>query len=286
EAFGEAGQALVGEVGELVITEPMPSMPISLWNDTDGRRYHESYFEMYPGLWRHGDWIRFTDRGSCVIEGRSDSTLKRMGVRMGSGDFYRVLETLPEIRESLIVGLDLPGGQYWMPLFVVPQPGVALDAALVDTIMHRIRTALSPRHVPDAVLAIDAVPRTLNGKKLEVPVKKLLLGWPLAQAVNLGAVANPHALQCFVDLAQRKRSQGQTSLQWELKPTVPPSQCGRQCLPGSPAQRITSFAWKRSVGGMVRPRVWAVLRLMTNSNCVSCSTGRSAGLAPRRILST
>jgi acetoacetyl-CoA synthetase len=202
EAFDEAGQSLAGEVGELVITEPMPSMPIALWNDADGRRYHESYFEMYPGLWRHGDWIRLTDRGSCVIEGRSDSTLKRMGVRMGSGDFYRIIETMPEVSESLIVGLDLPGGTYWMPLFVVLQPGVVLDAVLVDTITHRIRTALSPRHVPDAVLAIDAVPRTLNGKKLEVPVKKVLLGWSLAKAVNLGSVANPHALQCFVDLAQ------------------------------------------------------------------------------------
>lgn len=202
EAFDEAGKALLGEVGELVVTAPMPSMPIYLWNDADGRRYHDSYFDTYPGVWRHGDWIRFTASGSSVIEGRSDSTLKRMGVRMGSNDFYSVIETMPEISESLIVGLDLPGGKYWMPLFVVPQPGMALDAALIAKIMQRIRSAMSPRHVPDAVLAIDAVPRTLNGKKLEVPVKKVLLGWPLAKAVNLGSVANPQALQCFVAMAK------------------------------------------------------------------------------------
>ena len=161
EAFDEAGHALVGEVGELVITAPMPSMPIALWNDADGKRYHESYFDMYPGLWRHGDWIRMTARGSCVIEGRSDSTLKRMGVRMGSGGFYRVIETMPEIRESLIVGLDLPGGKYWMPLFVVPQPGIPLDAALVDSparavvvVASRARRRAGHRRVP----------RTLNGK--------------------------------------------------------------------------------------------------------------------------
>lgn len=206
EAFDEAGQTLVGEVGELVITAPMPSMPLYLWNDTDGSRYHESYFATYPGVWQHGDWIRFTARGTSVIEGRSDSTLKRMGVRMGSGDFYRVIETMPEISESLIVGLDLPGGGYWMPLFVVPHGGAALDDALTATILQRIRTALSPRHVPDVVLAIAAVPRTLNGKKLEVPVKKLLLGWPLTKAVNLGSVANPQALQCFVEMAPQVAS--------------------------------------------------------------------------------
>ena len=202
EALDEEGRPLVDEVGELVISEPMPSMPLYLWNDPDGRRYRESYFEMYPGRWRHGDWIRITPRGSVVVLGRSDSTLKRMGVRMGSSEFYRVVEALPEVEESLVVGFDRRGGGYFMPLFVVLKEGLRLDGEIEGRIRDRIRTALSPRHLPDAIYQIDAVPRTLNGKKLEVPVKKVLMGFPLDEAVNLDSMANPGSMAYFVDLAK------------------------------------------------------------------------------------
>jgi len=203
EAFDDAGNSLVGEVGELVVTEPMPSMPIYLWNDADGSRYHESYFDMYPGVWRHGDWMKLTEHGSGMILGRSDSTLKRMGVRMGSSDFYSVIETMPEVADSLIVGVDVPGGSYWMPLFVVPAAGQAFDEELQNLIKGRIRSAMSPRHLPDAIIAIDQVPRTLNGKKLEVPVKKLLMGWELEKAVNVDSMENPTAMEFFVELARK-----------------------------------------------------------------------------------
>ncbi len=202
EALDEAGRPLVDAVGELVIGEPMPSMPLYLWNDPEGARYRESYFETYPGLWRHGDWIRLTPRGSAVVLGRSDSTLKRQGVRMGTSEFYRAVEGLAEVRESLIVGFDRPDGSYFMPLFVALQDGAALDDALVARIRDRIRQALSPRHLPDAMYAVDGVPRTLNGKKLEVPVKKLLMGFPLEQAVNPDSMANPQALEAFLRLAR------------------------------------------------------------------------------------
>ncbi len=203
EAFDDSGNSLIGEVGELVVTEPMPSMPLYLWNDVDGSRYHESYFDMYPGVWRHGDWVRITERGSGVILGRSDSTLKRMGVRMGSSDFYNVVEAMPEIAESLIVGADMADGSYWMPLFVVPSEGIEFNDELKDLIKERIRVAMSPRHLPDAILQIGEVPRTLNGKKLEVPVKKLLMGWDLERAVNVDSMMNAAAIEQFVDLAKR-----------------------------------------------------------------------------------
>ena len=149
EAFDEDGRPIVGQTGELVLTAPLPSMPLFFWNDPDGTRYRESYFEMYPGVWRHGDWIRFTERGSAVIEGRSDSTLNRQGIRFGTSELYGVVEGMPEIRDSLVIGLELPGGRYWMPLFVVLADGVALDDALVTRIRTTIREALSQRHVPD-----------------------------------------------------------------------------------------------------------------------------------------
>lgn len=205
EAYDEAGHPVVDEVGELVITEPMPSMPIHLWNDPEGARYRESYFETYPGVWRHGDWVRITPRGSAVIVGRSDSTLKRMGVRMGTSEFYAAVESLPEVADSLIVGIDTPDGGYLMLLFVVPEGGRPLDAALEEKIRETIRTTLSPRHLPDRILAIAEVPRTLNGKKLEVPVKKVLMGFPLEKAVNLDSMSNPDAMGYFVDLARTLR---------------------------------------------------------------------------------
>jgi len=163
----------------------------------------ESYFDLYPGVWRHGDWIRFTPRGSAVISGRSDSTLNRQGVRMGSSEIYSVVEDLPEIADSLIVGFEDAEGGYHMPLFVVPAQGVELDDALKGKINQSIRTALSPRHVPDSIHAIPEVPRTLNGKKLEVPVKRILAGYPPEKAVNVDSMANPESIVYFTNLFRR-----------------------------------------------------------------------------------
>ena len=202
EAFDSAGRSVVGETGELVLTAPLPSMPIFFWNDPDGARYRESYFEMFPGVWRHGDWIRITERGSAVIEGRSDSTLNRGGIRFGTSELYSVVERLPEVVDSLVIGLELPDGRYRMPLFVVLADGVALDDATRAHINGAIRTALSQRHVPDEIVAIPAVPRTLTGKKMEVPVKRLLQGRPLSEVAAPGAVADPHSLDFFVDYAR------------------------------------------------------------------------------------
>ena len=210
EAFDEAGRSLVGETGELVLTAPLPSMPVGFWNDPDGTRYRESYFEMYPGVWRHGDWIRITERGSAVIEGRSDSTLNRQGIRFGTSELYGVVESLPEIADSLVIGLELPGGGYRMPLFVVLADGVELDDALKGRINGAIRAALSQRHVPDEIVAVPAVPRTLTGKKMEVPVKRLLQGRPLAEVAAPGATADPQALDWF-ERCSRLRSEAPES---------------------------------------------------------------------------
>lgn len=205
QAWDPAGKPVIGEVGELVVTNPMPSMPIHFWNDPDGSRYHESYFEMFPGVWRHGDWITLTDRGSVIIHGRSDSTLNRQGVRMGSADIYEAVERLPEIKESLVIGLEEPNGGYWMPLFVHLAPGATLDDDLRDRIKATIRTELSPRHVPDEIIEVPAVPHTLTGKRIEVPVKRLLQGAPLAKAVNLGSVDRPELLDFYAELARTRK---------------------------------------------------------------------------------
>jgi len=201
EAFDQAGRSVVGETGELVLTAPLPSMPVSFWNDPDGARYRESYFEMYPGVWRHGDWIRITERGSAVIEGRSDSTLNRQGIRFGTSELYGVVEGLPEIVDSMVIGLELPGGRYWMPLFVVLADGVELDDDVAGRIRAAVRESLSRRHVPDTIVAVPAIPRTLTGKKMEVPVKRLLLGRALAEVAAPGATADPRALDFFVEYA-------------------------------------------------------------------------------------
>lgn len=201
-AFNEQGQAVIDEVGELVITQPMPSMPLYFWNDPDGRRYRESYFEMYPGVWRHGDWIRFTPSGSSVIYGRSDSTINRHGIRIGTAEIYRVVEELPEVLDSLVVDLEYLGRPSFMPLFVVLQPGVALDAPLTERIRQQIRTKASGRHVPDAVVQVSEIPRTLSGKKMEVPVRKLLLGAGLSQVASPDAMQNPHSLDFFATYAK------------------------------------------------------------------------------------
>lgn len=201
EAFSERGEPVIDQVGELVITEPMPSMPLFFWNDPENRRYRASYFEIFPGIWRHGDWIKFTRRGSCVIYGRSDSTIKRRGVRMGTSEIYRVVESLPEILDSLVVDLEMLGRESYMPLFVVLKEGAALDKDLKELISHKIRQEISPRHVPDEIFAIEQVPCTLSGKKMEVPIRRILLGHPVEQVINPGAMRNPEALEFFIDLA-------------------------------------------------------------------------------------
>jgi acetoacetyl-CoA synthetase len=207
EAFDADGNSVIGAVGELVLTEPLPSMPVAFWGDTDGSRLHEAYFSTYPGVWRHGDWIKITERGSSVIYGRSDSTLNRGGVRMGTSEFYRVVEGLPEIADSLVVDTGtLDGdavGKLW--LFVVPAAGSALDSELVKRIKNTVRRELSPRHVPDVVRAVRAVPRTLNGKKLEVPVKRILNGTPAERALSRDTLSDPSSIDAFVELAAELR---------------------------------------------------------------------------------
>jgi acetoacetyl-CoA synthetase len=205
QAFDPQGNILADQVGELVITDPMPSMPLYLWNDTADKRYQESYFDMYPGNWRHGDWVKFTPEGGGIILGRSDSTINRFGVRMGSSEIYAAVEELPEVADSLVIGYTVNEEDYRMPLFVVLAPGLSLDAILKQKINQKIRSALSPRHVPDEIYAIDEVPTTLNGKKLEVPVKKVLSGIPLEDAVNLDSMSNPQAMDYFVALAEKDR---------------------------------------------------------------------------------
>lgn len=200
-AYDDAGQPVVDEVGELVIAEPMPSMPISFWNDPQMRRYTSSYFEMYPGVWRHGDWIKFNERGGCVIYGRSDATINRQGIRMGTSEIYQAVESLDEVLDSLIVDLELLGRDSYMPLFVVLRDGATLDDALKQRINQKIRSDISPRHVPNDIFAVAQIPYTLSGKKMEVPIRRILLGHRLETAVNRGAMRNPDALQFFINLA-------------------------------------------------------------------------------------
>jgi acetoacetyl-CoA synthetase len=203
EAWNEDGEPVVEEVGELVVTEPMPSMPLYLWGDEDGSRYRESYFEMFPGVWRHGDWLELTRRGTAVIYGRSDSTINRGGIRMGTSEIYRAVLGIDEIVDALVVDVPRPGTDGWMPLFVVLREGAELDAELPREIARRVREQCSPRHVPDEVFQIDEVPRTLSGKVLEVPVKRILMGTPVEKAASRDSLANPAALDYFVEMAKR-----------------------------------------------------------------------------------
>ena len=207
-AFDDAGQTVVDQVGELVITRPMPSMPLYFWGEPDGRRYHESYFDVYPGAWRHGDWIEFNAAGESVIYGRSDTTINRHGVRMGTAEIYRAVEVLPEVLDSLVVDLEYLGRESFMPLFVVLAPGCTLDAGLMDRINASIRQACSPRHVPNAIIAAPEIPRTLSGKKMELPVRKLLMGAKPEKVANPDAMSNPHSLHFYVDYAQQRHAQG------------------------------------------------------------------------------
>jgi acyl-coenzyme A synthetase/AMP-(fatty) acid ligase len=197
DSWDSRGKPVRGAVGELVVTKPMPSMPVAFWNDPAGSRYREAYFGTFPGVWRHGDWITITGRCSVVVHGRSDATLNRHGVRMGSSDIYHVVEQLDEIAEALVAGVERPEGEYWMPLFVVLNPGYELDDALSGKIRRAVREGASPRHVPDEIIAAPAIPHTRTGKKLEIPVKRILQGGDPRQVMDAGAVDNPDALRWF-----------------------------------------------------------------------------------------
>lgn len=202
-AYDDDANPVIDEVGELVVTKPMPSMPIYFWNDPEMQRYKDSYFEMFDGIWRHGDWIKINERGGCVIYGRSDSTINRQGIRMGTSEIYQAVEALDEILDSLIIDLELLGRESYMPLFVVLREGLELSDELSNRIKKTIRATVSPRHAPDEIFQIDEVPYTLSGKKIEVPIRKILLGHDLQKAANPGAMRNPHTLQYFIDFAQR-----------------------------------------------------------------------------------
>lgn len=199
ESWDEEGHPVpAGEVGEMVVTKPMPSMPVFFWNDADGAKYRASYFEHYPGVWRHGDWIQITERGSVIILGRSDATLNRQGVRIGTAEIYRALDQLPELRDSLVINLERPDGSDWMPLFVTLNPGHTLSDELKNRIKSALRKAYSPRHVPDEIIEVPDIPYTISGKKMETPVKKILQKKPLDKAYNRDSMRNPEAMEFFI----------------------------------------------------------------------------------------
>jgi acetoacetyl-CoA synthetase len=203
-ALDENGNRITDEVGEMVITRPMPSMPVFFWNDKQFEKYLSSYFETYPGIWRHGDWVKITPRNGVVILGRSDATLNRQGVRIGTAEIYRAVDTVPEVKDSLIVNIELPGGGDYMPLFVVMKENHSLTAEIKDTIKRTLRSTYSPRHVPDEIIAVNDIPYTISGKKMEMPVKKILMGKPLEQSVNAGSVKNPESLEFFKTFVVKK----------------------------------------------------------------------------------
>ncbi len=203
EAWDEEGRTVIGEVGELVITKPMPSMPIAFWGDEDGSRLREAYFDMFPGVWRHGDWIEITERGTAIISGRSDATINRGGIRMGTSEIYRAVLALDDVVDALVVDVPREGTDGWVALFVVLRAGAELDDELVAAIRARIREDCSPRHVPDEIHDVAAVPRTLSGKVLELPVKRILMGRAPDEVVSRDSLANPEALDVFAGLAAR-----------------------------------------------------------------------------------
>ncbi|MES2361358.1 MAG: acetoacetate--CoA ligase [Pseudomonadota bacterium] len=208
EAWNEAGQPVIGEVGELVCSQPIPSMPLYFWGDTGNARYLSSYFDMYPNVWRHGDWLKVTPAGGCVIYGRSDATINRHGLRMGTSELYSAIEALPEVLDSMVVDLEYLGRESYMPLFVALKSGVLLDDALKARLNNAVKTALSPRFVPNDIFQVAEIPRTLSGKKQELPIKKLLLGQPLEKVVNRDAMANPACLDWYVQFSQNYLSTG------------------------------------------------------------------------------
>ena len=199
------GNDLVDEIGELVCALPAPSMPIYFWNDADGRKYHEAYFDVYPGVWRHGDFLKINERGGCYIYGRSDSTLNRFGIRIGTAEVYRILDRIDEVSDALVVCLEEEGGTFYMPLFVKLAPGVALDERVRGIIVARLRSEGSPRHVPDEIVEAGAIPYTLTGKRMEIPVRRLLAGAPLEKVASPDAMADPRALDFYVDFTQKRR---------------------------------------------------------------------------------
>ncbi len=201
-AFDEQGKKVTNEVGEMVITKPMPSMPVFFWNDEGNKRYLSSYFEDYPGLWRHGDWVKITDRGSLVIYGRSDATLNRQGVRIGTSEIYSAVNKIKVVADSLVVNLELSGGRHYMPLFVVLEKGFHLDEKVIEEIKSGLKHEYSPRHVPDEIIEVKEIPLTISGKKLEAPVKKILMGMDVSKAANKGAMRNPDSLNFFIDFAK------------------------------------------------------------------------------------
>jgi acetoacetyl-CoA synthetase len=204
-AFNDRGEPVTGEVGEMVITQPMPSMPVRLWNDEDGELYRQTYFADFPGVWRQGDFFKVNERGGCFVLGRSDATLNRYGIRIGTAEIYAALESVPEVADALIVNLDLPGGGFFMPLFVTLAERAVLDDALRGKIAGRLRSEYTARHVPDKIIAVPAIPATLTGKKMEVPVRKILLGVSPDVAANRNAMANPQALDAFAEYASSQQ---------------------------------------------------------------------------------
>ena len=196
---------MIDEVGELVIAEPMPSMPLYFWNDPGNVRYRDAYFSVFPDVWRHGDFFRINARGGCFVLGRSDATLNRYGVRIGTAEIYRALADIDAIEDALIVNLDLPGGAFFMPLFIKLKAEFTLDAALERRITECLRRDYTPRHVPDRIIAVPDIPVTRTGKKMEVPVRRILLGWPVEDAANRDAMANPECLDHFVEYARAQQ---------------------------------------------------------------------------------
>ncbi len=204
ESFDDDAKPQIEEVGELVLTEPFPSMPIYFWNDPDGSRLHDSYFDVFPGIWRHGDYLKVTDRHTCVIYGRSDATINRGGIRIGTSEIYRAVDHVREVSDSLIVDVPKGDGDSYTPLFVMMKDGTDLTEYIKKTIKNEIRTQCSPRHVPSGIYQVPDLPKTLNGKKLEIPIKKILMGKPVDQVVNKGSLSNQGALDYFVRFAEER----------------------------------------------------------------------------------
>ena len=205
ESWDENGVAQTENVGEMVVTKPMPSMPVFFWGDDEKQsKYLSSYFDMYPNVWRHGDWLKITTRGSLIIYGRSDATLNRQGVRIGTSEIYRALDKMMELKDALIINIERPDGTDTMPLFVTLHSGFLLDEILISKIKNNLKTEYSPRHVPDEIIEILDIPYTISGKKMETPVKKILMRQPLEKAVNFGAMKNPEAMAFFINLAKER----------------------------------------------------------------------------------
>jgi acetoacetyl-CoA synthetase len=205
-AFNEDGQPVQDEVGEMVILNPMPSMPIYFWNDPGNDRYRESYFQQFPSVWRHGDWIKITAHEGVIIYGRSDATLNRAGIRIGTSEIYRALDKIEEVKDSLIICIEERNGSFWMPLFVIMKEGYILTDEIKQRINKTLRVDYSPRHVPDEIIAVDDIPYTISGKKTETPVKKVLMGKDPKKVISAGSLKNPKAMDVFVSLAKRRLS--------------------------------------------------------------------------------